>query len=332
MRRSIRWVISLATLLVLLLSVCIFSLCIGTTPIPIGEILHISIHGENTPEYTILFRIRLPRIILGCVIGGALSLVGVILQCMFQNPLVEPYTLGISGGASLGVCLNLLLGLSRIHLLSLPISGFIGAVAVILFLYILAERRGFAGIHTLLLTGVMISFIASSGVMLVLSLADVEELHGIVFWIMGSLEEPHLLLIKIGVVTSFAGLLLSYLFSIDLNALSCGEEEAMHLGIDVRKTRRLLFVLASALTGCSVAICGVIGFVGLVIPHLMRMIVGYDHRILLVASYLGGGAFLVLCDTMARMVIAPVELPVGVITGICGGGIFVYALHRRRCY
>jgi iron complex transport system permease protein len=309
------------------------SLCIGGSPIPIKNIPHILIYGEGTPEHTILLKLRLPRILLGCAIGGALSLAGLILQCMFQNPLVEPYTLGISGGASLGVCLNIILGLYKIHLLSLPISGFIGAGAVIFLLYLLATRKGFMNIYILLLTGVMISFIASSFFVLILSLTEAEKAHSIMFWIMGSLDEPYSLLVGTATTISIIGLLVSYLFSIELNALSLGEEEALHLGIDVGRTRKLLFILASILTGCSVAICGVIGFVGLVIPHFMRMILGYDHRALLFASYLGGGIFLVLCDTFARVVIAPVELPVGVITGICGGGIFVYALYKRRkCY
>jgi ABC-type Fe3+-siderophore transport system, permease component len=147
---------------------------------------------------------------------------------------------------------------------------------------------------------------------------------------MGSLEEPNWLLIKAAVLVSITGLIISYLFSLDLNALSLGEEEAQHLGINIEKTKRLLFILASVLTGLSVSVAGVIGFVGLVVPHFMRMFVGGDHRILLISSYLVGAAFLIFCDTLARTIISPLELPVGVITGILGGSLFVYALTKRQ--
>jgi len=146
---------------------------------------------------------------------------------------------------------------------------------------------------------------------------------------MGSLEEPNQSLINIMLFISLAGLIISYLYQRDLNALLLGEEEALHLGINTEKTKRSLFILASLLTGCSVSIAGIIGFVGLVVPHLVRIFVGRDHRILLIASYLAGGTFLILCDMLARNIISPLELPVGVITGILGGGLFIFALTRK---
>jgi iron complex transport system permease protein len=176
----------------------------------------------------------------------------------------------------------------------------------------------------------MISFICSSLIMLIMAVSRIEDLHGIIFWTMGSLETSQWFLIKIALAISLIGLIISYLFSIDLNAFSLGEEEALHLGVNIERSKRLLFILASLLTGCSVAVAGIIGFVGLVVPHFMRMLVGSDHRILLVASYLSGAAFLILCDTLARTIIAPMELPVGVVTGIIGGILFVYALTRRQ--
>ena len=250
---------------------------------------------------------------------------------MFRNPLVEPYTLGISGGAALGVCLNIVLRLNRIGgILSIPASGFLGAIVVILAVYSLSARKGILKIQGLLLTGVMISFISSSLIMLIMAVSRAEDLHGIIFWIMGSLEEPNLVLIKVVVLISVLGLFISYLFATELNALALGEEEALHLGINTERTKRLLFILASLLTGCAVSVAGVIGFVGLVVPHFMRMFVGGDHRILLITSALSGGAFLILCDTLARTIIAPLELPVGVITGIIGGAIFVYFLSKKQ--
>ncbi len=326
-----RWIIWILALGGVLLGICILSLSIGSSGISFKSIIPLIFGGKGTTEYTILFDIRLPRIILGFAVGGALSLAGVILQGMFRNPLVEPYTLGISGGAALGVCLNIVLKLYHLlGILSLPISGFLGAVVVIMFVYALSIRRGILKIQGLLLCGVMISFISSSLIMLIMAVSRTEDLHGIVFWIMGSLEEPDWLLIKSAVLVSILGLITCYLFCLDLNAFSLGEEEALHLGINVERTKRSLFILASVLTGFSVSVAGIIGFVGLVVPHFVRMFVGSDHRILLISSFLCGAGFLIFCDTLARIIISPMELPVGVITGILGGSIFVYALSKRQ--
>jgi len=181
----------------------------------------------------------------------------------------------------------------------------------------------------LLLTGVMISFISSSLIMLLMAISRTEDLQGIIFWIMGSLEEPNWLFIKLALSVAIFGLVISYFFCFDLNAFGLGEEEALHLGINIERTKRLLFILASLLTGLSVSVAGIIGFVGLVVPHFVRMFVGGDHRILLIGSFLTGASFLIFCDTLARTIISPLELPVGVITGILGGTLFVYALTKR---
>lgn len=316
----------------ILLCVAIFSLAVGPAGIPVKKIIPILLEGKGTVEYNILFDIRLPRIILGFAIGGSLSLAGIILQGMFRNPLVEPYTLGISGGAALGVSLNIIFGLYKIGILTLPFFGFLGAAAVIMLVYFLNMRKGIVKLQGLLLNGVMISFISSSLIMLIMSLSRSEDLHGIVFWIMGSLEEPDWAIIKVTVSAAIILLIISHLFCLDLNAFSLGEEEALHLGISIERTKRLLFIIASLLTGFSVSVAGMIGFVGLVVPHFVRMFVGSDHRISLIAAFLAGGAFLIFCDTLARTIIAPLELPVGVITGILGGSLFVYALTKREVH
>lgn len=329
-KKILHWILWVVFLCALLLGIAIFSLCTGPAAIPVNKILSFILKGQGSIEHSILFDIRLPRIILGLAIGGALGVAGVILQGMFRNPLVEPYTLGISGGAALGVCLNILLGLSaKFGPIALPVSGFLGAALIILLVYSLSVKRGLLKVQGLLLTGVMISFISSSLIMFIMAVSRIEDLHGIIFWIMGSLEEPSWALINTALAVSALGLLVSYLYSIRLNAFALGEEEALHLGINVEETKRTLFIVASLLTGCSVSIAGIIGFVGLVVPHLVRLVIGRDHRILIIASYLVGGAFLILCDTMARTIIAPLELPVGVITGILGGGLFIYALSKR---
>lgn len=326
--RRVIWITVFATLLA---GVSIFSLCIGSSNVTLRNVLTTLLSGRGSTEYSILFNIRFPRIVLGFAIGGALSLAGVILQGMFRNPLVEPYTLGISGGAALGVCLNIVLRFYKtLGILTLPVSGFLGAFAVIILVSFLGMRRGTMRIQGFLLTGVMISFIASSLITLLMAVSRAEDLHGIVFWIMGSLDEPNWSLIFITLLISCAGLAISYLFCLDLNAFSLGEEEAQHLGVHVERTKRLLFLIASVLVGASVSVAGIIGFVGLVVPHFVRMIIGTDHRGLLVGSFLCGAAFLILCDTISRTIIAPMELPVGVITGILGGSLFVYAIAKKR--
>jgi len=331
--RLSRWTFSILISSAFLVAAGALSLCIGSAGIPITKIISILLDGRGTSEYSILVDIRLPRIILGFAIGGALSLAGVILQGMFRNPLVEPYTLGISGGEALGTSICIILKLNRlIPDIAMPLSGFIGALLVILLVYFINTRRGIFMIQGLLLTGVMISFISSSLVILILAISRTEDLHGIIFWIMGSLEEPNWVLIWVATTASLACLAFSYLFCLDMNALSLGEEEAIHLGVDVEKKKKLLFLIASILTGISVSVTGLIGFVGLIVPHFMRMFVGFDHRILLLSSFLAGAGFLIFCDMLARIVIAPIELPVGVITGIIGGSIFIYALNKRSSF
>ncbi|MDP2929121.1 MAG: iron ABC transporter permease [Candidatus Omnitrophota bacterium] len=329
-KTTIRWTVQVLILAGILLAIAALSLCLGSTTLSIREAIDAIFIGSGATEYNILFQIRLPRIILGLAIGGALSLAGVILQGLFRNPLVEPYTMGISGGAALGVSLAIVLKLCRsMGLLTLPFAGFLGSALVIMMIYFINIRRRALKIQGLLLTGVMISFISSSLIMLVMAISRAEDLHGIIFWIMGSLEEPSWFLIKLMLFVSLAGLVLSYIFWKDLNALRLGEEEAAHLGINTERVKRMLFILASLLTGCAVSVGGIIGFVGLIVPHLVRMFIGSDHRILLVGSFLCGAGFLISCDTLARIIIVPSELPVGVITGILGGTFFIYALTRR---
>jgi iron complex transport system permease protein len=326
-----QWLLTVIVIVAVLLSMVFLSLVIGTKEIKLSKIFSIALNGKGTAEYSILFDLRLPRILLGIAVGGALSLAGAVLQGMFRNPLVEPYTLGISGGATLGVAVNMIFGFSRfLGILSMPLFGFLGSLIVISIIYGMSIKKGIIRMNGLLLTGVMISFISSSLLMLIFSMSTAEDLHSIIFWIMGSLDEPNWFLIKFALGISIAGLILSYLFCLDLNAMALGEEQALHLGVNVERAKRIYFIIASLLTGFSVALAGQIGFVGLIIPHIVRLFIGGDHRILLICSYLGGAAFLIMCDTVARTVASPVELPVGVITGILGGAFFVYALSRRR--
>jgi len=332
MKQNIKWLLIIVLLLIFLLVAVVISIAVGEVSFSLSDLLHVFQKSDDGDlKYAILTQIRLPRIILGIAVGGALSLSGAILQGIYRNPLVEPYTLGISGGAALGVSLVIILGLQGIAgALVLPLAGFIGSLAVIFLVYVFSLRRGSIHTNSMLLTGVMISFIASSLMMLMMAVASNESLRGIIFWTMGSLDEPDMLLIKITLVSSFAGLIFSYFFARDLNALRLGEEKATHLGINSAKAIRFLFIISSLLTGISVAVAGIIGFVGLVIPHIMRLFTGNDYRILLFSSFLGGASFLILSDTLARTIIAPNELPVGVITGIAGGLVFMVILRGMK--
>ncbi|HEY9123173.1 MAG TPA: iron ABC transporter permease [Bacteroidales bacterium] len=327
--KNIKWGLwILAFLLLTILSVLI-SLSIGELHISLTDIPRILFNGKGSMEYTVLRDIRLPRIYIGLSVGGALSIAGAILQGVYRNPLVEPYTMGISGGAALSVAFIIVTGLSlRVGAFLLPLAGFIGALATIFLVYFLSVRNGKVLTQNMVLVGVMISFIASSGMMLLMSYTTSDNIQSIVFWIMGSLDEPNSSLIALGVTMSVAGLAVSYLFIHPLNALRLGEDKARHLGINTDVAIKILFILASLLTGMCVAVAGVIGFVGLIIPQLMRLLTGSDFRILLISSFLAGGSFLVFCDTVARTIIAPNELPIGVITGIIGGLVFIVMLSR----
>ncbi|MCD5390596.1 iron ABC transporter permease [candidate division NPL-UPA2 bacterium] len=318
-RKVGKWMGRLILLALILMAVSLLALSLGPARIPLSNIFH-----PQEIESIILFKIRLPRIILGLVVGAALAVAGVIFQGMFRNPLVEPYTLGISGGAALGVSLAVIAGFRM-----LPLAGFLGALGAISLVYFIARRQGILRISMLLLTGVMISFIASAIILLIMSLAHEHQLHGILFWIMGSLEETNPSLIKLVSLIILIAIAISFLFSRALNVLSLGEEEALHLGVNIERTKRTLFILGSLMAGAAVSVSGIIGFVGLLVPHFMRLLVGPDHRILLPTSCLAGGIFLIASDTIARTVISPLEIPVGVITGILGGSLFIYFLTKR---
>lgn len=329
-KRNTIWILIIVFLLLLLIGVVFLALSVGQINFSFAQILDILSKKEGV-EYSVLANIRLPRILLGFAVGGALSISGLVLQGIYRNPLVEPYTLGISGGAALGVSFAIVLGLQNIFSgMTLPVFGIIGAIAMIILLYVISLRKEYLNINKVLLTGVMISFMTSSMIMFIMATTTSENLQSIVFWTMGSLEEPNDLLIYLVFVISLVGLVVIYLFSGHLNALRLGEANARYLGINSRATIKILFVIASILTGISVSIAGVIGFVGLIIPQLLRYLIGSDFRILIITTYLGGAIFLILSDIVARTIIAPNQLPIGVITGIIGGAIFIIALSKSK--
>ncbi len=322
-----KWAVFLIVLLLLLFVVVVAGLCIGEVKYTPAELLGILFGNETGVRAEILRKLRLPRVLLGFMVGGALSLAGAILQGIFRNPLVEPYTLGISGGASVGVALVVVFSLEALFgSFTLPLAGFSGALLTIVFVYAVSMNGRAVRIQTLLLTGVMISFIASSAMMLLMSVARSDKLHGVIFWIMGGLNETDTTLIAFLSVIALLTLLFSFFYATPLNAMRLGVERAVQLGVNAERSVKVLFFLSSLLTGICVSVAGVIGFVGLIIPQLVRFIVGTDYRILLVSSFLGGGIFLILCDILARVMIAPNELPIGVVTGIIGGIIFIVVM------
>jgi len=325
-----KWIIGLISIIILLFATIFLALSVGEVNFSITELLNI-FQKQSGIKYSILTNIRIPRIILGFAVGGSLSISGLVLQAVYRNPLVEPYTLGISGGAALGVAIFIVFGLSGLFsAFSLPIAGILGALITIIFMYFLSMRRSHLNINSILLTGVMISFISSSAIMFLLATTTSEKLQSIIFWTMGSLEESNIILIYIIFFTSIIGLLIFYLFVSQLNALRIGETQAKHLGVNTGLVIKILFIVASVITGISVATAGVIGFVGLVVPHLLRFLIGNDYRILLISTFLGGAIFLILSDVLARTVILPNELPIGVITGIIGGLIFIMAISKSK--
>ena len=323
------WLLYTLLLIILTIAAAALSLSVGEFRIPISDIPRL-LNDPESMERGVLLYIRIPRILLGFAIGGGLGLAGAILQGIYRNPLVEPYTLGISGGASLGVTFVIVMGLHTLNVFFLPLAGFLGAFATIFLVYTLSVRSGALSVNRMLLIGVMISFIASSLMMFLMSITQADNIHGIVFWIMGSLHETNMAMIGGIVGLSISCLLLAYLFVMPLNALRLGEGKARHLGINTDAIIRILFIITSLLTGACIAIAGVIGFVGLVIPHIVRLWVGSDYRIMLIASFLSGSIFLILCDVIARTIISPNELPIGVITGIIGGTVFIVLLSRSQ--
>ena len=325
-----KWTVILTTIVSILLLSIFIALSIGEVNFSFSELIHIFQSKEGI-EYSILLNIRIPRVILAFAVGGALSISGLVLQAVYRNPLVEPYTLGISGGAALSVAVSIVFGLNQyFSVLSLPIFGIIGASLTIVFMYAISMRRSHLNINSILLTGVMISFISSSAIMFLLSTTTSEKLQTIIFWTMGSLDETNKMLIYMVLGASFIGLIVLYLFVSQLNALRLGEQNAKYLGINTSFVIKVLFIVASIITGVSVATVGVIGFVGLVVPHLLRFLIGNDYRILLISTFFGGGIFLILSDVIARKIIAPNELPIGVITGIIGGVVFIIAISKSK--
>ena len=285
-------------------------------------------------EQVILFQVRLPRVLVGALVGGGLALAGAVMQGVFRNPMADPGGIGISGGASLGAVIAIALHWHIAWTLALPVSAFVVACACAFLVYIISTVRGKTSVLTLLLAGIAVGGIASSltSFVLTLSLSSWDVGKQIVYWLMGGLNGKTWTDVALSGPIILGGSCLLLIYARDLNVLTTGEEVAQSLGINVNRTRREILILATAVTATAVSVSGTLVFVGLLVPHILRLILGPEHRLLMIASFLGGAIFLVLADLMARTVIAPDEMRLGVLTSLLGGPFFLFLLitHRLR--
>ncbi len=288
--------------------------------------------ADDVIRQQILYEIRLPRTLFAFAAGAGLALCGMVFQAMFHNPLATPFTLGVASGASFGAALTVLLGLN-ITLLgfdAMTLGAFIGALAAISFVYGISRLNYSFSIETLLLTGVATSFFFSSLILFTQYLSNINDSFRILRWLMGGLSiSGYQSLLQLLPVVAFSVGIMIWL-SRELNLLMAGDDIAISRGVAVKRVRYLLFFTTSLCVGAIVALCGPIGFVGMMVPHICRLIIGTDHRWLIPATLIFGGGFLILCDTLARLVIAPAELPVGIITTLLGGPFFLWLLVRSR--
>jgi iron complex transport system permease protein len=329
-------------LALVLFAVVVVALKLGAVPVSLyglGRDL-ISVLLRQTSQLSsdygmIVIEIRLPRILLAIVVGASLSVAGTSFQALLRNPLADPYVLGVSMGAALGAVLALI---AEPHLalpvwlaaLFTPLGAFIGAAATIAAVYLLGRREGQIDSATLLLAGIISSSFLSAIIMFLLTTLTGRDFRGMAFWLMGDLSSPLQPSLRwvlgIGFLIATGAI---YTTAADLNLLLAGEKEAMHLGVDVRRVRLVVYIAASILTGLAVSVSGAIGYVGLLVPHVMRLLFGSDHRTLLPTAAFGGAIAVVIADTLARTVVAPSELPVGAMTALVGAPLFIYLLRRR---
>lgn len=277
-----------------------------------------------------LWVVRFPRIVMGLAVGAALAVAGAVMQAVFGNPLAEPGVVGVSSGAALGAATAITLGASVLGGAGVALFAFIGGLLATLLVYAVARAGGRTEVVTLLLTGIAVNAIAQAGIAFVLFVADTASREQIVFWQLGSLGGSRWDQVALVAVVAAVGVTLALALARRYDLLALGERNARHLGVDVERLRIVSIVLVALLTGAAVAFTGIIAFVGLVVPHLIRMIIGPAHRGLILASAVGGGALLVMADLMTRTLVSGAELPIGMLTSLVGGPFFFWLLYRQR--
>ena len=277
-----------------------------------------------------LWVVRFPRIVMGLAVGAALAVAGAVMQAVFGNPLAEPGVVGVSSGAALGASAAIALGASVLGGPGVALFAFLGGLLATLLVYAVARAGGRTEVVTLLLTGIAVNAIAQAGIAFVLFIADTASREQIVFWQLGSLGGSRWDQVALVALVTAVGITVALLLARRYDLLALGERNARHLGVDVERLRLVSIVLVALLTGAAVAFTGIIAFVGLVVPHLIRMIIGPAHRGLILASAVGGGALLVVADLLTRTLVAGAELPIGMLTSLVGGPFFFWLLYRQR--
>ena len=321
---------TLALILVLALALAVvLGVRFGSVELTTAQVLSALTGGGADWQRAIVVELRLPRMLLGALVGGGLALAGATFQALLRNPLAEPYILGISGGASVGAVLVLALGLAGTASWLLPLAALCGAVLAIVLVFGVATASGRSlDVRALLLAGVVVAAFFSACVAFILSVSEARTIQSAVLWIMGSLAGASWRSVTVTAAYTLPAAAALLMLARPLNLMAIGEETAHHLGADVERVKRLALGLAALVTAAGVAVAGVIGFVGLVVPHGIRLLVGSDHRTLLPLSFLAGATFLVISDVVAQVILAPTQVPVGVITAFVGVPIFLFLLRR----
>ena len=321
--------IKVISALVLLIVVMLMCSLTGTEHISLKSVFTgTSQQGMVNTDYEIFVHVRLPRIILAAIVGAALACSGVVFQALLRNPLADPYILGISSGAGLGVIIAVISGVGWTLWGRSPIAifAFVGAMGTVWLVWLIGRLTGKSHVTGLLLAGVVVNAFFSAVIMFLTSIAKSQQIHSTIFWLMGNMAEENFSVLWLSAGYVMAGIIALFYISPQLNALSFGIEDAKSMGINTTGTQTIAFAIAAAITAVAVSLSGLIGFVGLIVPHGVRLVFGPDHRQLLPLSGITGAIFLVAADTLARVIVAPAQLPVGVITAIVGGPFFLILL------
>jgi len=328
-----RLLVVLGTMGLALAAISLVALASGPSSVGIEEVLALVLGtAEGDPAARdILLGVRLPRLVLGMLVGSALATAGAVFQALLRNPLADPYVLGVSGGAALaGIAVLALGSLWSLPTTWVPISAFAGGLLATFLLYWVAGGRGRSSATGLLLTGVVFNAFASAGIVFIASVAGFFEGSRIFLWLIGHLSAVDIDAAGLVAASVAIGLTTALALARSLNLLALGDETAAQLGIPVESHRRWLLLATSLMVGAAVSVSGLIGFVGLIVPHSLRLVVGSDHRLLIPATAITGAGFLVLCDTVARTVLGGRELPVGAVTALVGGPLFIFLLRRAQ--
>lgn len=327
----IKRLLAVSFLFLLLIFVAMFlGLSLGSTKTGLNEVLKSLLRREEADPVlnTIIWNIRFPRVLLAALVGATLSLGGLVFQALLRNPLAEPYILGISGGSAIGAIIGILMGLSRFP--GVSFISFMGSIATLLLILVMSSGQSILKRDSLLLSGVMINAFCSAIIMFLISMTQDYRLHNIIFWLMGDLSMATIRQAVILTAMLFPCYILIFWLSHSMNLLLMGKEMAQTMGVNIKAVTVTLLLTTSFMVSATVSHCGLIGFVGLVMPHLLRLLFGPDHRVLVPACVMGGGAYMVLCDLLARTLPEQGEMPAGVITAIIGAPLFIFLLKRSR--